>query len=199
MAVMINAACMHGEEVRLVEADHVACAIDEKLVCFRLDAYGDVAHVLFGDFLPKLVRAARPFVGGFLRIVRPLRPVFGQIVVDVRMVGGDRPEGIACDFSKSFSDSERIWNFDALRPPIPRNGFQHARMEFEIVDDAVLVWIATAHHADMGRIGDGRIDGAHALHHGTMLEELAETCVVLQEVFDVFPDHGVAGENNDSV
>ena len=169
------------------------------MVCFRLDTDRDIAHVLFGDFLPELVRAARPLVGGFLRIVWPLRPVFGQVVVDVRMVGGDRPEGIAGDFSKPFGDGERVRHFNAFRPPIPRNGFQHARMEFEIVDDAMLVRIAAAHHADVGGIGDGRIDGAHPLDHGAVLEEFAEARVVLQKVLDVFPYHGVAGENNDFV
>ena len=96
-------------------------------------------------------------------------------------------------------DGERIRHFDAFRPPVPRDGFQHARMELKIVEDAMLVRIAAAHHADVGGIGDGRIDGTHTLDHGAVLEELAEACVVLQEVFDVFPDHGVAGENNNSI
>ena len=62
MAIMIHASRVHGEEIRLVFSDHVACAIDEKLVGFRLDTDGDVANMLFDDVIPKEIGDTRPFV-----------------------------------------------------------------------------------------------------------------------------------------
>ena len=196
VTVAVNVAGVEKEEVGLVLFDHIAGYTNEKLIgvgmssdLYLFDMGSDALAIKLGS----CSRAEKSFLLG---ILGRLRPVLGEVIVDVFVTCGNGPENASGGKSRLFSCSENVGALDIVCKPSPGNVLGHAGHKDVIVGNTVLVGIATRGHRSVAGICNRGVDGAGALYHRALREKLCKSGAGVEEILDILINHCVAGEND---
>ena len=117
------------------------------------------------------------------------RPVVGDMIINGRIVGSDRPEHSSGGFALFLGSAENILTMDEVVVPLPGSGITSGN-QLHVGENSVSVRIHTGHHGHMCRESDGRINGRN----------MGDSCATAQiffeireclEVVQVLPYHGI--------